>query len=149
MLTEICAEIKNYFSKDEDRVFGDFSISDGALSPDVGLLENQYFRIIGSVFNDGVHKNGDVLTDEPEFHGAVWKMRVPADVLTLAEDIAAWMEKNTAIDSENMSPFLSESFGGYSYAKGSTSSSTGQTGATAWQDVFIARLNRYRRISEI
>lgn len=145
MLTEICAEIRNYFCKDNDRIIGDFSIVNGSIVPSVDLAENQYFRIVGSIFNDGVHKQGDALTDEAEFHGAVWKMRVPQDIIQLATDIEEWKTKNADTIS---SPYMSESFGGYSYSKGS--GSDGTVGIN-WknQSDFVARMKPYRRIRVI
>ena len=147
MLTEICAEIKNYFSLEEDRFRGDYAVVNGAITPEVPLAENQYYRIIGSVFNDGVHKKGDALIDEGVFHGAVWAMRVPQTVLSLSQDIATWQAENGSSQSANMSPYTSESFGGYSYSKSSGTSSGSGAGATAvtWQTMFASRLNPYRR----
>lgn len=144
MLTEVCAEIKNYFCKKEDRIIGDFSIVGGNIVPSVDLAENQYFRIVGSVFNDGVHKNGDQLTDETEFHGAVWKMRIPQDVIDLADEITEWQTKNADAIA---SPYASESFGGYSYTKASGYGNSDKVGSD-WrnQASFSARLNPYRRI---
>lgn len=149
MLTEICAEIRNYFSLKEDKIFGDFAIVDGAVTPSVDLEDNQYYRIIGSVLNDGVHKKGDTLTDEGTFHGAVWKMRIPKAVIDLASEISAWQAKNGSLESDNMSPFASESFGGYSYSKssGGGSGSGGVATNVSWQSVFAKRLNPYRKIS--
>lgn len=148
MLTEICAEIKNYFCKKEDRLIGNFAISDNEIIPSVPIVEGQYYRIVGSIFNDGVHKYGDDtdrLVDEGEFHGAVWLMRVPQDIIDLANDIEAWQDKNADVIS---SPYMSESFGGYSYSKGS--GSDGSVGIN-WknQSDFVARMNPYRRIRVI
>lgn len=147
MLTEICAEIRNYFSLKEDRILGDFTVVNGAIAPEVSLEDNQYYRIIGSVFNDGVHKKGDTLIDESVFHGAVWKMRVPQTVLDLSTEIAAWQAENGSAQSANMSPFTSESFGGYSYSKSSGGSSGSGAGSSAvtWQTMFSKRLAPYRR----
>ncbi len=147
MLTQICAEIKNYFCKNEDIIIGNFTIINETITPSVGLIEGQYYRIVGSIFNDGVHAYSDVLVDEPEFHGAIWKMHVPQDVIELANDIDAWQKNYGAIDSQAMSPFTSESFGGYSYSKGSSDS--GFTSSNSWQNVFASRLNSYRRIRVI
>ena len=148
MLTAICAEIRNYFSLKDDKIIGDFSVTDGAITPSVGLADDQYYRVVGSIFNDGVHRADDILKDEGDFHGAVWKMRVPQDVLDLADEIAAWQAQNGSTDSVNMSPFTSESFGGYSYSK-SSGGGTGDGGAGAsgvtWQTMFAKRLNPYRR----
>ena len=148
MLTQICAEIKNYFSVVDERFIGNFEIVDSKIMPSISIQDGQYYRIVGSVFNDGVHKYGDendVLKDEPEFHGAVWLMRVPQDVIDLANEITAWQEKNA----ETLeSPYQSESFGGYSYTKASGNAG-GAGGAYSWKDAFAPRLNRYRKISAI
>ena len=146
MLTQICAELKNYFSSEDDRIFGDFEIIDGNITPPISILDNQYYRIVGSVFNDGVHKYGDAtdsLIDEPKFHGAVWLMRVPEDVIELATEIAEWQNKNGDVLA---SPYQSESFGGYSYTKASGS---GAGGSYDWKDAFASRLNRYRKIRSV
>ena len=150
MLTEVCAEIKNYFTYAEDRHIGDFAITDGHITPSVDFL-TEYYRIVGSRLNDGVHKVGDTLVDEGTFHGAVWVMSIPADFLALVGEIETWQEKNGGADSVAMSPFQSESFGGYSYSKasgGSGSGSSGQTGPT-WQSQYAKRLNIYRKIREV
>lgn len=142
MLTEICAEIKNYFSKPEDKVFSEFSVIGGQVMPPLDLEDGQYYRIIGSVFNDGVHRQGDTLTDESMFEGSVWVMRVPQAVIDLDTEITAWIEKNAdVIDS----PYQSESFGGYSYSKASGGAGNSTNGAT-WQNQFAKKLNLYRRI---
>ena len=57
MLTELCAELRNYFEVPNGRHFGKFTISGGSIAPLDFLQEGQYFRIVGSVFNDGVYKN--------------------------------------------------------------------------------------------
>ena len=144
MLTEICQELKNWF--DLERHFGVFTIEDGELSLPF-LMDGQYYRICGSVFNDGVHKYGeDSLADEI-FDGAVWAMAVPPAVIALDTDITAWQEKYGGAESGAMSPFTSESFGGYSYSKGSRSGSGGdEAGAGSWQSAFANRLNLWRKI---
>lgn len=151
MLTQVCQYLKNWF---EVATFaGTFEIKDGHITSfndgDMGLLDGQYFRIIKSVFNDGVHKYGDetdVLKDET-FTGAVWAMGVPQAVIDLAGQIEAWQEKYGSVDSTAMSPFSSESFGGYSYTKSSgTSNADGSTGMTTWQNTFSAQLAPWRKI---
>lgn len=136
MLTELCEELKNWFiGSDNDKKIGVFEISGGVIMPSIDLKENQYFRIIGSVFNDGVHKYGDVddaLVDE-EFDGAVWLMRVPSEVIAISKEISEYNEKYGS-----PLPFTSESFGGYSYSKDANISS--------WQDAFRTRLNKWRKI---
>lgn len=142
MLTELCKEINNWF--DHAKFYGTFTIEDGSLVEDCELKDGQYFRIVGSVFNDGVHQyKSDDLTDET-FDGAVWAMAIPQDVIALAAEIESWKAKYQNIDSPAMSPFNSESFGGYSYSKGGGSSSTDLSGT--WQGAFADRLNHYRKI---
>ena len=147
MIGEICATIKNFFTYDADKHIGDFVISEGAISPVVDF-STDYFRIVGSRLNDGVHKVSDLekhpLQDE-SFHGAVWVMSPPNDFLALVEEIESWQEMNGGASSANMSPFTSESFGGYSYSKGGSASGGKGTGAT-WADQYASRLNIYRRI---
>ena len=167
MLSELCRELKNWFDENpkdgtNNRFFGTFEIVDGWLDlSETGILPNQYFRIVGSVFNDGVYKyepevtpsqdhpetHRPVLTDET-FNGAVWLMAVPQDVINLASDIESWQEKYGGVNSTAMSPFQSESFGGYSYTKGSRSSGTeGNSGNSGtWQSVFASRLNQWRKV---
>lgn len=141
MLTELCAELKNYFLRDqsEDIHNGSFTISDGSIDLPF-LLNGQYFRIVGSVLNDGVYQYpASDLVDET-FSGAVWAMAVPPAVIALAADIEAWNEANSDTLS---SPYTSESFGGYSYSKSSGSSG----GAFTWKDQFASRLSKWRRLS--
>ena len=138
MLTEVCAEIRNYFVSDIHN--GTFEIVGGKIAPLDFIQENQYFRIVGSVFNDGVYKNTAdlVLTDEI-FSGSVWAMAVPPSVVALAEEIKKYNESDEA----KPSAYTSESFGGYSYSK-----ATDENGAPmGWKKVFANRLNKYRRIS--
>ena len=149
MLGEVCAEIRNYFTYDSDKHIGDFSIEDGVITPSFDIVTD-YVRIVGSHKNDGVYvrgENGFSFTDEGEFHGAIWVMSPPADFLALVASIEEWQEKYGGVDSVNMSPFLSESFGGYSYSKGSGSSSSGDSSSVpTWQSTFASQLNVYRKI---
>lgn len=137
MLSELCKELNNWFCT--KKYFGKFTIEDGVLI--VPELQNgQYFRIVGSVFNDGVYEYPKQGLKDEEFEGAVWAMAIPEEVIALSEEIDAWRAKYET--AETMSPYQSESFGGYSYTKAS-----GASGGTAtWQDVFGSKLNNYRRI---
>lgn len=146
MLTEICAEIRNYFLRDyrKDIHTGTFVIADGAIEPLPFLQDGQYFRIVGSVFNDGVWKYGEEssLKDET-FTGAVWAMAVPPAVIALSEEIESWIEDNKDVLD---SPYQSESFGGYSYTKGGNHANDSKA-AYSWKDQFASKLSQYRRIS--
>ena len=144
MLTELCQELHNWFVLEKH--YGTFTITAGVLDADF-LLTNQYYRVMGSVFNDGVHKRGDThdtLTDET-FEGAVWALGIPKAVIDLAAEIAAWRAKYETSDSAAMSPFTSESFGGYSYSKSGSGLSDG-SGGGGWKSAFASRLNMWRKI---
>lgn len=138
MLTEICAEIRNYFEVPNGRHFGTFTISGGSIAPLDFLQEGQYFRIVGSVFNDGVYQcPATSLTDEV-FEGAVWAMALPPSIIALAAEIKAYNDS----DAGKPSPFTSESFGGYSYTKATDSSGA----PISWQKAFASRLNKWRKL---
>jgi hypothetical protein len=142
ILTEICEYLNNYFW--DKKMQGTFTISNGEITVPA-LKEGQYFRIIGSVFNDGVHQNPDRnLTDET-FEGEVWAMAVPQTVIAIASDVKDWQTKYGNVNSEAMSPFNSESFAGYSYSKSGSGNANSGSNIT-WQDVFAGRLNKYRKL---
>lgn len=151
MLSQICLYLKNWFDRNQPKFFGKITISNGVITSPYEFGElckaKQYYRIVGSVFNDGVYKHGsEELTDE-EFDGAVWLMAVPPDVVGLAGEIADWQAAYGGVNSQNMSPYQSESFGGYSYSKSSGNSSSGSgSSVPTWQAVFYDRLRRYKKI---
>lgn len=149
MISELCLYLKNWFNYNQPRFFGLFKVEDGVLisvnDGDMGIQDGQYYRIIGSVFNDGVHKHGSETLNDESFDGAVWLMAVPPDFESLASEIEAWQTKYGDVESENMSPYSSESFGGYSYSKAS-GGAVSQSSVGTWQSVFADRLRRYRKI---
>lgn len=139
MLEQVLTHLNNWFPAAGGAQTGTFSVQDGHLT--LPFMQNgQYFRVVGSVFNDGLHPYpADDLTDET-FEGSIWPLAIPKAVLSLADEIAAWNEKNGA-----PGPYASESFSGYSYTR-----ATGAGGqAFTWQDAFRARLNAWRRIGGI
>ena len=144
MLENVLSHLKNWFLVPGGVHEGTFVISNNAL--ELSFLQNgQYYRICGSLFNDGLHKYGDPndrLMDE-KFYGTVWALAVPKAVVELSETIAKWEEKN---GDSSRSPFNSESFGGYSYAK-ATDTATG--GSVTWQTAFRGELNQWRKAREV
>lgn len=141
VLDEVCADIRNYFAEDEDKYIGDFTIENGVISPLFDLPQTTLIRISGSRYNDGVHYSNEPLVDE-RFHGGVWIMSPPQAFLDLVKEIEVWQKKNGSADSAAMSPFQSESFGGYSYTKASGGSGSN---AVTWQSVYANRLKLYRK----
>lgn len=142
-ISELCTELNDWFERDIKS--GTFEIRGGALDVDF-LLNGQYFRIVGGVFNDGtVHKFGENDLVDETFSGEIWAMAVPPDVISLVSAINDWEEKNAAAIN---SPYSSESFGGYSYSLTGQSDNIGSatsTGAT-WQGKFRTQLNKWRKV---
>lgn len=139
MLETVLHNLNNWFLVPDGVHAGEFTVQGGQLTLPF-LQTGQYFRVVGSVFNDGLHQYPVAdLTDET-FTGSVWALAVPKAVIELAEEIDAWQTKNG-----DPGPFTSESFGGYSYSKATNASGM----AVGWQDVFKSRLNDWRRIRGI
>lgn len=142
MLEAVLNHLKNWFPTEIRE--GIYTVQSGELKLPF-LQDGQYYRICGSVFNDGLHKYGDIedrLTNEM-FTGTIWALAIPKAVAELAETIEEWEAKN---GEATASPYQSESFGGYSYTKATDSA----TGAPAtWQTVFRNQLNPYRKLKEI
>lgn len=157
MLTELCEYLKNWFDEGQPKHIGTITITGGEItarddlhlvSTAVTPVTGQYFRIIGSILSDGVHQYPDADMPDETFEGAVWLMRVPPEIVSLANDISAWKEKYETLDSQAMSPYNSESFGGYSYSKSGAgaNSSANSAGLSGWQAVFANRLNHWRKL---
>lgn len=144
MLTELCQEIRNWF--DRARYTGTFTITGGNITADF-LQTGQYFRIIGSIFNDGVYKYPEYNLSDEVFEGSVWALAIPKVIVDLASEIQDWRDKYESADSAAMSPFTSESFGGYSYSKGSSGNTNSASSAgVSWQKAFASRLNAWRKL---
>ena len=148
MLTDLCQELRNWFDKNQPKWFGNFEIENNALvlREDMSLKDGQYFRIVGSALNDGVYQYGQEELADEAFSGSIWAMAVPPAVIALSDEIDKWAEKYESLDSENMSPFQSESFGGYTYNKGYGGNGGSGKSSISWQDVFKNKLNRWRKI---
>lgn len=148
MFDQICAHIHNYFCDESDILTGDWTITNGAIDlSDTTVKTGQYFRIVGSTFNDGVYKYGeeaDELTDET-FTGEIWPMKPPRPFLQTVSDIEAWQTK---FGEAMASPYQSESvIGVYSYTKQGGNTTQGAAGdADGWKTVFKSRLNPWRKL---
>ena len=139
MLEQVLMNIRNWFPVKGGIHSGTFTIKDGGITLPF-LADGQYFRICGSVFNDGLHQYNVLdLTDET-FNGTIWALAIPQSIIDLADEIKEWQNKNADALS---SPYSSESFGGYSYSK-ATNSETG--GAETWQSHFKQQLSAWRKI---
>lgn len=143
MLETVLTHLKNWFVVPCGVHEGTYTIEYSTLELPF-LQEGQYYRICGSVFNDGLHKYGDIednLTNET-FTGSIWALAVPKAVVELSAKIEDWQEKHGEAVA---SPYSSESFGGYSYTR-VTDSTTGQP--ATWETVFRTQLNPWRKLRE-
>lgn len=154
-ITEMCLECKNFFLRNgsKDIHSGAFTISAHTIAPLDFLIPGQYFRITGSVLNNGVYQYSEdgmsALQDET-FAGSIWAMYVPPAFLELCAEIDEWQSKYGDIGSMNMSPYVSQSISGvFSATKSSSggSSGSGESSVQTWQSVYKSRLNKWRRIS--
>lgn len=131
---EVMGSIYNWFEYDGQ--YGDFVIKDGALSPLV-YPDGTYVRIVGSAYNDGLHLTPITDLKDECFTGKVMRLAIPKAFEALVDEIAEYQKKNP------VGAYTSESFGGYSYTK-PTSSATGV--AAGWADAFRSALNKWRKL---
>ena len=139
MLEQVLMHLKNWFLVPGGIHEGTYTIEDGGITLPF-LANGQYFRIYGSVFNDGLHQYPASDLKAETFEGNVWALAVPQAVIELASEIEAWQKKN---GDASVSPYQSESFGGYSYSKATDSASGG---AVTWKSAFRSRLNAWRKL---
>lgn len=141
MLEELMRECRNWFVAPNGVHLGTFTIKDGSVSLPF-LVSGQYFRIVGSVFNDGVYQYGAAELADETFDGAVWELLVPPAFLALAEEIQNWRDQ---YENAANSPFQSESFAGYSYTLKGDSNAQGGS-AKGWRGAFGSRLANWRKL---
>lgn len=138
MLETVLKTLHNWFEIRGAARAGTFSIVSGALELDF-MQGGQYYRIEGSVFNDGLHRYGDEednLTDET-FVGLITPLAIPKAVKDLAQEIEEYCTKNPETDK------VSESFGGYSYTRGTDGKGSVNSG---WKVAFRDRLNLWKKV---
>lgn len=122
----------NYFAV--DIVPGEYTVNDGEITLPFLAARTVFSRRRQRLLRRGVSLRDKLPADET-FDGAVWAMAIPPALEAIAVEIEEWKAKNADVLA---SPYQSESFGGYSYTKGSDSAS--------WQGVFAKRLNRWRKL---
>lgn len=89
MLETVLMYLNNWFAV--GRYDDTYIIEDGGITLPF-LANGQYFRIVGSLFNDGVYQYPAELTDET-FTGSVWALAIPKALLSTVEEITAWTAK--------------------------------------------------------
>lgn len=147
MLEEVLYHLNNWFVRDK-KTFSKCEFADGGLPEEVSdyVPQNVFFRLEGTYFNDGLHRNdGDeTFNDETVEHLRVSILVIPKALLDLLEEIVAWDEKYHDIA---VGPFFQERFGGYEYSlKGYSSYGDENSTATGWRLAFADRLNPFRKM---
>lgn len=157
ILEQVLYHIHNWFVYDETS--GYIDIQGGSLPASVSVPEGAWYRIQGSLFNDGLHQQpADDLTDET-FDGTVTTCAIPKALLDVVDRIADWLDEaetmrslyRNARQKASEAPYASESFDGYSYTIGTGTApdlaSDGSTRMPDWQAEFARELNPWRKIS--
>lgn len=140
ILTKLMRESNNWGGgRNPIRRPGTYVITGGAIALDF-LKPGQYYRILGSVFNDGVYRYGaeSDLMDET-FEGGIWALFVTRDFIADAQEIATW---ETKYGDSAVSPFTMESFGGYSYQKAVRDGTSGG----GWESALTSMIRRWRKL---
>lgn len=136
MLYEVMKSIRNFFPTFRKK-YGNIVIENGTVTLD-NVPEGKYILIEGSDLNDGVYQYPPTGLADETFFGCITMLNPPKDFLSLVEDIEKYKQKNK----DNVGPYSSESFGGYSYSRLTNSNG----GVMDWQGVFRERLNTWRKI---
>lgn len=137
----VMRRIKNFFNRrGEPPYMGEISITGSVLTP---APSAPWVAIRGSTYHEGVYRcDSGVLQGIPEgrpdetFTGVVWKLYPPDDFLALCEEISSYDQKNP------VGAYRSESFGEYSYTRGTGSSG----GVMTWEQAYASALAPYRRM---
>ena len=103
-LTDLCDEMNNWFDTKsdgtKDRVFGTFTIENGSIDlSGTGIKPGQYYRIIGSVFNDGVWQYSipePEDSSEPSLGSEETEVTEVTDVTDVTDDTEDTENTNTA-----------------------------------------------------
>ena len=136
---ELLCCLRNFFPGLQWQFTGE-EIRNGALElPE--LTDGDYYLMEGSRRNSGLHVYGDKDLKSECFSGTVTEVCVPKELRSLWAEINEWQRKNAeALES----PYISESFGGYSYTKAGGSSVSGD--GLSWKMVFGPRLRQWRKL---
>lgn len=164
----LCAATHNYH--ETDRVIDDYAIENGNISLPF-LVAGQFFRIVGSKFNDGVY----IYSEDYIFRDATWDdvLKDNRDWNSITEEewgelkhvelideefhggvwpmrmprafltLAKEIEEYNSSEAAKASPYISESISGhYSYTKANNHDN-------AWESVFSVKLKRWRKVANI
>ena len=131
MLETLLDVLHNWFEIPGAGRFGEYEVVSGTLDLDF-VAYGQYYRVEGSVFNDGLHQHPSAGMADETFMGTIVPLAVPRAVIELAERIEKWKADNPETDK------VSESFGGYSYSR--------SAGKNGWKTAFAAEIHRWKKV---
>ena len=149
ILEEVLGSIHNFFIRGTIGVSG-CSIEGATLPASVSIPNGAWYRIRGSVLNDGMHLHPAYDLNDETFDGEIDVCAVPTPLLSIVEEIQDYNEAARAATAKvAASPYQSESFGGYSYTlkQSSASASSASAGAVGWQAEFLPRLRQWRKLA--
>ena len=132
MLYKVMRHLRNFFAT-TTYYSGVFTVEGGKIEPPL-LTDGNYYLIEGSVKNDGVYKWPVDLENE-KFYGVITLLAPPKAFIETVDAIKEYESKH------GHSPYVSESFGGYTYSK-----AQGKNGPITWKEVFAEDLKVWRRI---
>lgn len=147
MLLELLSELKNYF--EVEKVKGDFTLTSNSLllnstvnKPQVGqyiYIRSTLNRAVCKVI--GINKDTLSLQCENNFQlvddnvKQVSYLAIPQQIISLSTQIEEFETKNI------MSPYTSESFGGWSGSR-----AQGRNGNITWQEAFSGKLKPFKKM---
>lgn len=146
MLEQVLTHIHNWFVYDELDVRCE--IEGGSLPASVAIPEGAWYRIQGSLMNDGLHRHpAEDLIDE-SFDGTITVCAIPNALLDVVREIETWQADYAKGRSKALgSPYSSESFDGYSYStKDYSGANSASGGLSGWQSEFAGQLNAWRKM---
>ena len=136
MLYEVMKSVRNFFPTNRKKS-GKIVIESGTVTLE-DVPDGKYILIEGSDLNDGVYQYPTYDLLDETFDGCITMLNPPREFIELVEDIEKYQQKNK----DNVGPYSSESFGGYSYSRLTNSNG----GVMGWQGVFRERLNTWRKL---
>lgn len=147
-LEQVLTHIHNWFTYDEIPVDG-CEISSGQLPASASIPNGAWYRIQGSLFNDGLHQHPATDLTGETFDGTITVCAIPKALLDVVDEIEDWIDLNReAYQKASASPYASESFDGYTYSiRGDLTAQNGSGGLTGWQAAFASQLNAWRKVS--
>lgn len=144
----VLSHIHNWFERGTTQVCN-CTIDNGSLPDTVSMPDGVWYRIQGSLLNDGLHMHPDLALTDETFSGTISVCAIPRPLLAICDSIEAYMQAYAnARQKASESVYQSESFGGYTYSiKGELAGNTASGGLTGWQAAFASELNPWRKIS--